>query len=165
MRTLLAAIFTTAALATTSEAQVVNNYGLTIQGGGSFAGRSCNTPSCQLDRTQMAAGTAVQITVWGTPNTLYALAVSAAGGTCLTIPGINGGLLLSSPIDTISVGTLNTPAGPSICLALQQSATIQATIPTSIPGGTVLRLQALTNGGVGSNSGLVFTNAIDLGVL
>jgi len=163
MRIQLSTLLGATALAVAAPAQV-NNYGLTISGGGQFAGRSCNTASCQLDAVRMTAGTTASIDVWGSPNSFFAIGVSGPGGQCRSFPGITNGVLLAPPIDTLAIGVLSNPAGPSICLALQQSGTVTAALPPAVAGLT-FRLQALTVGGVGTNTSLVMTGAIDLSVL
>ena len=141
----------------------VNNYGLSIQGGGQFAGRSCNSASCQSSALRMSAGTPVTVTVYGTPQSFYAVAVGAPANQCRRIPGIANEIMLQPPVETLSIGILNMPVGPSICLAIQETASFNATIPASAAGLT-FRLQALTVGGVGASVGPVFTESIDLSV-
>lgn len=161
MRFLLPAAI--AAASASLQAQV-NNYGFAVQGGGQFAGRSCNSGSCRVSPVRMNAGTQATFTVFGAPQSFYAIGLSVPSILCQPVRGIGNDLMLSSPVDTLSIGVLNNPVGPSICLAIQETASVNATLPPAAAGLT-FRLQALTVGGVGTNVGPVFTESIDLTVI
>lgn len=125
----------------------------------SWAGTSGNgtrsfVPTCQNLRVTAVPGETVTLTIWGDPQAPFALFAATSGSQCLVFPGINNGLVLDFPVETVLFGVL-TQQSP--CLACPPGMeALQIPIPNGLPPGTALSVQAASIG----NRALAFTTAI-----
>lgn len=126
------------------------DIGLTMSGGmlTVIYGQDCGPVTCTpFVGGPVGLGQSRSVVHYSAPATLYAVAIGFPGA-CLSIPGIDNVLLLSSPV---ILGASLTSAPPFVPTPCQQGVASESfTIPPTAPVGVVFRVQSfgLSNSGV-----------------
>ncbi len=124
-------------------------------------GQECGPFACSpLPAGPIAAGSSGSVSVWGAPDSLFALGISTvASAPCSAVPGLGNALLLdSASVTTLAIGVVP-QADPVAVPCAVQRANIRLPVPSTAPSGLRFRLQAVAFGG--GTGQLAFTIAID----
>lgn len=143
VRAALSTVLSVVCLASVGEAQAFGP-GLVWEGSsGTFAGGFF--PGCTPDKVTFMPSEIVTITVSGDIQAPFWLATAPSATSCVSLPGINGGLALDAPISIVATGLLTEISPCLSCPPGFRSFTV--VIPGSVPPGTTISLQALSLGG------------------
>jgi hypothetical protein len=136
--TTLAALLFATVLAPFARAQLAGpglNWLGTVSGGaGSYA------PSCTVLPINASRGESVTLRVWGDVQSPFALFAAASTAACTPFPGIGNGLLLASPVVTVTFGVL-TQFSPCLSCPPGYQA-MNFSIPATVPPNTMVAFQA-----------------------
>jgi hypothetical protein len=118
------------------------------------AGSFCWWFICTPATLNVTAGELATLRISGEYQAAYMLGVSTTATNCLAYPGIFNSLVIDFPIAIVGTGTLSSPPVPGCPNGYTQ---ISSVVPSGLPLGTTLAIQALT---YGAGNVLAFTGAI-----
>jgi hypothetical protein len=111
-------------------------------------------PYCTVLPVNAVRGESVTLRVWGDVQSAFGLFAAGTTAPCTPFPGIGNGLLLASPVITVTFGVLTQFSPCLSCPPAFQA--LNFSIPATLPPNTTVAFQAAGFG----NQNLSFTVAL-----